>query len=96
MRSLKTLVVMMGIILVGGFALLVAMAVGKLSRGANVVRSFASTTIDIPRDAQIGTMAAGADRLVLEFVLPDGAYHLIIVDLATGLPLGTITLHAQP
>ena len=96
MRSLKILVVAMGITLVGGFALLVAIVAGKLLRGGNIPRSFATTTIDIPRGARLGAMTTGTDRLVLELVLPEGGHQLVIVDLATGARLGTIELRAQP
>jgi hypothetical protein len=96
MRSLKILVVVMGIMLVGGFALLVAIVAGKLLRGSNTPRSFATTTIEIPRDARLGAMTTGTDRLVLELVLPEGGHQLVIVDLATGTRLGTIELRARP
>ena len=96
MRSLKFLVLVMGVMLVGGFAILVALVAGKMLRGGNVPRSFANTTIDIPRGAEINVRTAGTDRLVLELVLPDGGRHLVIVDLTTGAHLGTITLRAQP
>ena len=96
MRSLKILVVVMGIMLVVGFALLVALVTGKLLRGGNTPRSFAITTIDIPRDARLGAMTTGADRLVLELVLPEGGHQLVIVDLATGARLGTIEFRVRP
>jgi hypothetical protein len=96
MRALKILVVAMGVMLIGGFALLVGVIAGRLSRGGNVPRSFAPTAIDIPRDARIEAMTAGADRLVLELVLPEGGRQLVIVDLATGARLGTIELRAAP
>ena len=96
MRSLKVLVVVMGVMLIGGFALLVAVVAGRLPRGASVPRSFAATAIDIPRDARIEAMTAGADRLVLELVLPEGRRQLVVVDLGTGARLGTIELRAPP
>jgi hypothetical protein len=96
MRALKILVVVMGVMLIGGFALLVAVVAGRLPRGASVPRSFAATAIDIPRDARIEAMTAGADRLVLELVLPEGRRQLVVVDLATGARLGTIELRAPP
>ena len=96
MRALKILVVVMGVMLIGGFALLVAVVAGRLPRGASVPRSFAATAIDIPRDARIEAMMAGADRLVLELVLPEGRRQLVVVDLATGARLGTIELRAPP
>ena len=96
MRALKLLVVVMGVMLIGGFALLVAIVAGRLPRGASVPRSFAATAIDIPRDARIEAMTAGADRLVLELVLPEGRRQLVVVDLGTGARLGTIELRAPP
>ena len=96
MRALKILVVVMGVMLIGGFALLVAVVAGRLPRGASVPRSFAATAIDIPRDARIGRMTAGTDRLVLELVLPEGGHQLVVFDLATGARLGTIELRAPP
>jgi hypothetical protein len=96
MRALKILVVVIGVMLIGGSALLVAVIAGRLSRGTSVPRSFAATAIDIPRDARIGAMTAGADRLVLELVLPEGRRQLVVVDLATGARLGTIELRAPP
>jgi hypothetical protein len=95
MRALKILVIVMGVMLIGGFALLVAVIAGRLSRG-NVPRSFVATAIDIPRDARIGSMTAGADRLVVELVLPQGGHQLIVVDLATGASIGIIELRASP
>jgi Family of unknown function (DUF6476) len=96
MRALKILVIVMGVMLIGGFALLVAVIAGRLSRGGSVPRSFVATAIDIPRDARIGSMTATADRLVVELVLPQGGHQLIVVDLATGARLGTIELRALP
>jgi hypothetical protein len=96
MRALKMLVVVMGIILIGGFALLIAIVAGRLSRGGTAPHSFATTTIDIPRDARIRAMTAGTDRLVLELVLPEGGRQLVVVDLSTGARLGTIELSPQP
>jgi len=96
MRALKILVVVMGVMLIGGFALLVAIVAGRLPRGASVPRSFAATAIDIPRDARIEAMTAGADRLVLELVLPEGRRQLVVVDLGPGARLGTIELRAPP
>jgi Family of unknown function (DUF6476) len=96
MRALKILVVVMGVMLIGGFALLMAIVAGRFSRSGSVPRSFAATAIDIPRGARIGAMTAGTDRLVVELVLPEGGGQLVVVDLATGARLGTIEMRAQP
>jgi len=96
MRALKILVVVMGVMLIGGFAILVAVIAGRLGRGGNAARSFAATTIDIPHDARIEAMTAGTDRLVLDLVLPEGRRQLVVIDLGTGTRLGTIELRAAP
>ena len=99
MRALKILVVVMGIMIVGGFAALVVVIVGRVShRGpapAETPRAFARP-IDIPRGARIEAMTAGGDRLVVGLELPDGNRQLLIIDLATGARLGTVELHPAP
>ncbi len=95
MRALKILVAVMGIMLIGGFAILVAVIAGRISRGS-VPRSFAPTEIDVPRDARIEAMTAGTDRLVLELLLPDGRRQLVVIDMASGSRLGTIDLRTAP
>jgi hypothetical protein len=86
----------MGVMLIGGFASLVAVIAGRLSRSGSAARIFAAPPIDIPRDSRIELMTAGPDRLVLELVLPGGGRQLVIIDLATGAHLGTIELRAAP
>jgi Family of unknown function (DUF6476) len=96
MRVLKTLVVVMGILLIGGFAGLVAAIMGRVSRPGNPSRPFTATAIDIPREARIETMAAGSDRLVLDLLLPDNRRQLLIIDLSTGARVGIVELHPVP
>ena len=94
MRILKVLVVVMGIMLIGGFAVLIAVIAGRLSHGG-APRSFASA-IEISRGARIEAITAGADRLVLDMVLPEGGQQLLVIDLTTGARLGTIELRTAP
>jgi Family of unknown function (DUF6476) len=99
MRALKILVVVMGIMIVGGFAALVVIIIGRVShRGpapAETPKGFARP-IDIPRGARIEAMTAGGNRLVVGLELPDGNRQLLIIDLATGARLGTVELHPAP
>jgi hypothetical protein len=99
MRALKILVVVMGIMIVGGFAALIVAIVGRVShRGsapAETPRAFARP-IDIPRGARIEAMTAGGNHLVVGLELPDGNRQLLIIDLATGARLGTVELHPAP
>lgn len=98
MRALKILVVVMGVMLIGGFAALVVVIAGRVSRGpsASVPHTFAGTPIDIPNGARVEAMTAAADRLILALVLPGGERQLLIIDLAKGTRLGVIQLHPVP
>jgi Family of unknown function (DUF6476) len=75
MRAFKILVVVIGIMIVGGFAALVVIIIGRVShRGpapAETPKAFARP-IDIPRGARIEAMTAGGNRLVVGLELPDG------------------------
>ncbi len=98
MRALRILVVVMGVMLVVGFAALVAIIAGRVSRGpaATAAHGFGSPAIEIPRGARIEAMTAGSDRLVLALELPGGERQLVVIDLAKGVRLGTIELHPVP
>ncbi len=99
MRTLKILVVVMGVMLVAGVGILIATVAGRLPRnGAGLASSppFAAPPIDLPQGARIETMSVGSDRLVVDVVLPDGTRQLLILDLVTGRRLGTIPLRTAP
>ena len=99
LRALKILVVVMGVMLVVGFAGLVAIIAGRVSRGgpaATAARGFAAPPIDIPRGARIEAMTAGPNRLILALALPEGGKQLVVIDLTNGVRLGTIELHQVP
>jgi hypothetical protein len=99
MRALKIIVVVMGVMLVGGFAALIIAIASRASHRASPTtasRAFTGPPIEIPRGARIEAMTAGPDKLVLGLVMPDGGRELLIIDLATGARLGTIELHSTP
>ena len=102
MRALKILVVVMGVMLVVGFVGLIVAVTERISKKdapqptARAGQPFTAAPVDLPRGARIESMAVGADRLVLDLVLPDGERLLLVIDLATGRNLGTIPLHAAP
>ena len=99
MRALKILVVVMGIMLVLGFAALVVVIAGRISRSGHppaMARVFAERAIDIPRGARIEAMTATGERLVLALELADGNRQLVIIDLASGIRLGAIDLRPAP
>src|SRR5262245_39554914 len=99
MRGLKILVVVMGVMLVVGFAVLLAAIAVRISRGGpapSAARQVRAEPIVIPRGARIEAMTAGPDRLILALALPEGGRQLLIIDLATGARLGAIDLQSAP
>ncbi len=99
MGALKIVVVVMGVMLVAGFAALILVIAGRVSHGgpgAPVDRPFPTKAVEIPRGARIEAMTTAPNRLILDLVLPDGERQLVVLDLASGARLGTIELHPAP
>ena len=94
LRALKILVVVMGIMLVVGFAALVAVIAGRLSQGPANLPSApgAAVPLELPAGARIETIGVGADRLVLAVLRSDGTRELIVVDIASRRRLAAIPL----
>ena len=95
MRALKILVIVMGVMLLTGFATLIIVLAGRLSH-SGPARPFAAAPIELPAGARIETIGVGSDRLVLAIILPDGECRLMIIDSATGRLLVAIPMHIAP
>jgi hypothetical protein len=98
MRALKILVTVIGIVIVVGFGVVIAVIAGRLARreAASQPHAFAAGAVNIPQGARIEAMTAASDRLILDLALPGGGREIIIIDLVTGTRLGTIELHPEP
>jgi Family of unknown function (DUF6476) len=93
MRGLKILVTAMGVLLVVGFAALVATIAVRLSHRAPAPAvAFTAPPVTLPPGANIERLSTGPDRIVLAIALPDGTKQLLVIDLQTGRLLGTIPL----
>jgi Family of unknown function (DUF6476) len=101
-RALRILVVVMGIMLVGGFvALVLSIAYTVKYRQAAVPAAavpapYVAPAIELPSGTRIETMALGANRLVLSIITQDGNRELLMLDPASGRRLGTIPLRTAP
>jgi hypothetical protein len=97
MGWLKFAVTFMGVLIVIGVTVLVAVIVQRIQgRGqteAGIARpgTFADRSIDIPFGARVHEMSATGERLVVRLKLQDGRDAVLMVDLATGERLGQIT-----
>ena len=97
MRSLKILVVVMGVMLIGGLAALVAAVALRLSHRAPAPpAAFTAPPITLPNGAKIESLTAGGERIVLQVDLLDGSVELVMIDAASGRLLGVIPLQESP
>jgi hypothetical protein len=99
-RALKIAVIVMGLLLVGGFAFVLAAIVYQASRGgqdgrnASAIATSVETELAIPKDATITALSLEGDRLALHFKSEVGA-EIAVVDLKTGKVISRIRLKPQ-
>ncbi|MGE5261045.1 MAG: hypothetical protein ACM3MH_09240 [Actinomycetota bacterium] len=104
-RVLKVAVIVMGILLVGGFAFVLAAIVYQASHGGQTMQpvggeavggegTAALSELPIPKNATVGSLALDGNRLALHLTSPAGG-EVIVMDVATGKVLARITLKAQ-
>lgn len=105
MRALKTLVVVMGVLLVAGTTVLVVVIAQRLSRPpaarAPTLRTqplagFDRTAIPAPPGSRIVAFVPEGGRLIVHLALADGREQLVVIDLASGARLGTIDMRPEP
>ncbi len=98
MRSLKILVVVMGLLLVAGGAALIAGIVWRVNHGPIRLPTVVGphdTAIDLPPGAVIEATDIAGDRMVLRLGLPGGNKEMLIIDLRSGTRIATIDLKAS-
>jgi hypothetical protein len=97
-RVLKLAVIIVGILLVGGFAFVLAAIVYQASKGGQSHAPSGAEAIaaelHIPKDATISTLALDGDRLALHLQSSAGA-EIVVIDLANGNTLARIKLKPE-
>lgn len=104
MRGLKSLVIVLGALLVGGTLALGGAIIWRVTHpkpsptssgpAAVTLHQPFDRTIDLPSGAEIVSTTATGERLILLIGLPGGRRQLVIVDMGSGARLGTIELRA--
>jgi hypothetical protein len=98
-QALKIAVIVMGLLLVGGFVFVLAAIVYQASGGGqtgartSVPLSGVESELSIPKDATVTSLALDGDRLALHLNSPAGA-EIAVIDLKTGKVLARIRLKA--
>jgi hypothetical protein len=98
-RVLKIAVIVMGILLVGGLALVLATiayqaSTGGKHKGIPPLRAESDIEFAIPKDAAVTSLALDGDRLALHFKSSAGQ-EVAIIDLKTGKVVSRIRLKSQ-
>lgn len=99
MQALKALVIIMGILIVAGFAVIGVELYNRMNDperrdGVDRVaagRSLLEVGLDLPAGTRIGEMLDVANRVVFRVSVPDGEDRLYILDPRTGAVLSTVT-----
>lgn len=98
MRSIQALVMVMGVMIVAGMALVgyqIVTAVGEPSSPV-APASFGEVELALPPGARVVDMATTDGRLVLRVEAGDGRQQLYLLDPSTGALVGTIALTPAP
>jgi hypothetical protein len=103
MRALKVLVVVMGVLLVAGFAVVVVTIMSRISQRGTPpaapavahLTPFGDATVTLPSDSLVMEVQGAGERIFLRLELADGSEMLLILDAATGAELGRIKLERE-
>ncbi len=96
-QALKIAVILMGIVLIGGFALVLGTIVYQATRGAGQPSAaLKETKIDLalPKDAGVTSLSLDGDRLAIHFNSAGGA-QIVVVDLISGKVVSRVRLNPQ-
>lgn len=89
----------MSVLLVVGFTVVIVTIAARVSHrrpDLALARPGAAAPIEIPRGARVEAMTTTADRLILDFALPNGDRQILMIDMATGARVGVIDLDQAP
>ena len=94
MRALKALVIVMGILIVAGTAV-IAVTLARRSADDGAARTggdaaVAAPRIELPAGARVVETALDGTRIALRIVLADGTERIIVIDTETGRRTGAV------
>ena len=99
MRALRVIVVVMGVMILAGFAALFIAIAGRIAQprsAAPSIATVAAAPIELPAGARVESIGVGTDRLAVAIALPNGDRQIAIIDIATGRRLQLVPLRTAP
>ncbi|WP_018700386.1 DUF6476 family protein [Amorphus coralli] len=95
-RKLRRLLAVSGLIMVAGLIAVFAAIFYRLSvMDKAMPQAPAETSVTLPAGSEVRSASSTGERLTLLVDAPDGASKVVIVDLATGRTVSTVTLTAD-
>lgn len=99
MKGLLALVIVLGVLIVAALVVVVVTMVNRMSgpdrETSAPSAAFQSREVPIPAGCQVVETVTSADRVILRLGTGERCNQLLILDLATGNPLGTVQLVPQ-
>ena len=95
MRTLKVVVIALGVLIVAATAALV-LKIADTAAPSRVERAYAPSTVEIPRGAEVIATEVAGERLILHVRLENGDLRFIVVSLATGKEIGSVDIREAP
>ena len=106
MQALKALVIIMGVLIIAGLAVVVVTIYNRIQARSQVSASAAAdegaapafdrATIPIPAGCRVANIAPAGDRLLMQLEGSGGCDQILIVDLQSGRLLGRLDLVPAP
>ena len=95
MRALKVLVIVMGVLIFVGFAVLTGELVRRAFLSTDAPDAPLAAGVDLPPGAAIAGITSVGGRLAVAISLPDGGGFVYLLNPSTGAVLGRIALDAS-
>jgi hypothetical protein len=98
MRALKVLVIVMGVAILAGFALVVVTIATRLGGGREDDGGFGRVVAGVPEGCVVAEMVPADERLLLRLDGPEarGCQVILVLDLESGARLGQVDLTQSP
>jgi len=99
MQALKALVIVLGVLILAAAAVVAVTIYNRATEGlegAGSAAGFGVKQMPLPAGAELEDMTASGERLVLRVRMADGSRRIMVVDLATGAPLGELDFTPAP
>jgi hypothetical protein len=92
MQALKLLVIVMGVLIVAGIALIVITMMNRSGHGGG----FGSTALTLPKGCHLIGMVNAGDRLALRLGDTPACQVILFVDPQSGQQTGSLAVQTQP